>query len=53
MISLEKLKANLVQSETWGATFKNEIKRCMEEITIKNQQIAQISRLNLELQSSI
>jgi hypothetical protein len=53
MIPIEKVRNNLKQSEEWGLTFKTEIKKIMEEITIKNQEIGKLGRANLDLQEKI
>jgi superfamily II RNA helicase len=43
----------LSQSERWSASFKEEIKKLMEEITNKNEQIAKIRRSNIDMNSQI
>ena len=53
MIPLSKLQDNLAQSVLWNTTFQNEVKHTMEELTIKNHQIAQLARDSLALKAEI
>lgn len=47
------MKHNLAQSEKWGSTFKEEIKKLMEEITQKNGEMARMRKESSNLRDGI